>query len=84
MTLKWFALHTKLGKPSPVHPAGTDDESLTRQVGLAVGDRVEHGKHGKGRVSSANGTTHNHPVYADGAPLGVLIEFDNGETHNYI
>ena len=84
MTLKWFALHTKLDKPSPVHPAGTDDERLTRQVGLVVGDRVEHGKHGKGRVSSANGTTHNHPVYADGAPLGVLIEFDNGETHNYI
>ena len=36
---------------------------------------------GLGRVSSANGSTNNHPVYADGTPLGVLIEFDNGETH---
>ena len=93
ITLRWFALHTKLGgKPSPGHPAGAEgssatdagaEESLSSIVGLVVGNRVEHAKHGKGTVSSANGRTNNHPVYADGTPLGVLIEFDNGETHSY-
>ena len=52
-------------------------------MGLVAGNRVEHAKHGKGTVSSANGRSTNHPGYADGSPLGVLIEFDNGETHSY-
>jgi len=92
MTQRWFALtHTGITKPSPVHPAGASStadvltvETSDKVEGLSVGNRVEHAKHGLGWVSSANGSTNNHPVYADGTPLGVLIAFDNGETHSYI
>ena len=33
------------------------------------------------QVSSAIGTSKKDPVHADGTPLGVLVDFDNGETH---
>ena len=34
-------------------------------------------------MSSAIGTSKKDPVHADGTPLGVLVDFDNGETHGY-
>ena len=33
------------------------------------------------QVSSAIGASKKDPVHADGTPLGVLVDFDNGETH---
>ena len=69
---------------TPVADLKLAEQTVTQQVGLTVGNRVAHSKHGQGTVSRANGTTHNHPEFADGTPLCVLIEFDNGQTHSYM
>ncbi len=60
-----------------------EEHTKVQKAGLAVGTRVQHDKHGRGQVTSLQGATSGHPMYADGTPLKVFVEFEKGETHGY-
>ena len=85
LALKWHALRTKLnkklGKPPPAYPRAATLGMPRRP--LAMGDRVVHATLGKGTVCSTFGEATKHPLYPDGTPLVVLVEFDDGATESF-
>ena len=75
-----------------VHPAESEAQSAASEAlqiaskstglgavapGLVVGARVEHGKHGQGRVQHISG------LELELRHTKVKVAFDNGETHEY-
>ena len=51
-----------------------EEHTKVQKAGLMVGTRVKHEKHGLGQVTSLQGATSGHPMYADGTPLNADVK----------